>query len=116
MRARSQALAQGGSPAGPPPFRWHDADALGELFAPLGFAVEIDEQQLRFAAASPAQFLDQEMRDHPAWIAARTTLGARGELTGLREEILAIFTEANEDPERFSLTSRYVVALARPET
>jgi hypothetical protein len=114
MGARAQALARAGAPAAPPPFGWHDPDALGQLLAPLGFAVRIQEESLAFTAASPAEFLDGEMRDHPAWIAARPRLEDAGELPALRDEVLAIFTEANEDPDGFRVTSRYVVAIARP--
>ena len=113
MRARSQALATAGSGGGPKPFAWHDADALRELFAPWGFTVELKEEELSFTAASPGEFLDAEMLDHPAWIAARRMLEPRGGLSALRDETLAIFARANENPSAFRVTSRYVVALAR---
>jgi len=112
MGARAQALSRAGAAGGPPPFAWHDADAVAAMFAPLGFSIEIHEQALAFTAASPRAFLDAEMRDHPAWIAARSTLA--GELDEVREQILAILTEGNEDTAGFRITSRYVVAIARP--
>ncbi len=113
-RARSQALARAGAAAGPPPFAWHDREALAALFAPLGFSiVEIKDEALAFTDASPRDFLEGEMRDHPAWIAARATLAPAGELDILREQTLAIFAEANEDAAAFRITSRYVVAIAR---
>ncbi len=113
MRARSQALARAGVATGPPPFAWHDPDALAGMFDPLGFSLEMHEEALAFTAASPQEFLDGEMRDHPAWLAARATLEPRGELEALREQTLAILTAAGENGEGFCITSRYVVAIAR---
>jgi hypothetical protein len=40
-------------------------------------------------------------------------LGPRGEDEALRERMLAIYEAANEDPDAFRVTSRYVVATAR---
>ena len=40
-------------------------------------------------------------------------LGPRGEGDALRERMLAIYEAANEDPDAFRVTSRYVVATAR---
>jgi SAM-dependent methyltransferase len=114
MRARSQALARAGLATGPPRFAWHDPDALRGMFGPLGFSVETHEEALAFTAASPSEFLDGEMRDHPAWIAARAVLEPLGELEPLREQTLAILAAADGDGEGFRITSRYVVAIMRP--
>ena len=84
-----------------------------ELLAPLGFSLEVQEEALGFTAPSPREFVDDEMRDHPMWIAARSTLEPRGELDALRERTLTILSEANEDPGAFCVSSRYVVVLAR---
>lgn len=44
---------------------------------------------------------------------ASALLQPRGEVQALREQMLAIHEEANEDPNGFRVTSRHVVATAR---
>jgi ubiquinone/menaquinone biosynthesis C-methylase UbiE len=101
-----------GTPPGLPPFAWHDRGALAELLDPLGFEVETEEASLSFGARSAREFLEDEMRDHPASVAGRAVLEPRGEMDALRERTLAILEEANEDPAAFRVTSRYVIARA----
>jgi len=106
------ALALGG-PAGPPPFAWHEADALGGLLAPYGFELELSEHELAFSAASVDDYIAGEFDNHPLWLAGRALLDPRGETEALRERAREILTAANEDPGGFRVTSRYVVALAQ---
>jgi SAM-dependent methyltransferase len=101
-----------GAPAGPPPFPWHEPEALAELFAPYGFEVAVEEERLAFTAPSPAAYIDQQA-DHPLAVAGRAVLGPRGESEALRARMLAIYETANEDPDAFRVTSTYVVATAR---
>jgi SAM-dependent methyltransferase len=121
MRMRSEAMdaAAGTDPAQTAPgarkdapFAWHDPTALDELFAPHGFSVELHAHHLAFAANSPAEFLDTELRVHPAWISARAVLEPRGVMKALRERVLGIFEDANESPSAFRVTSDYVVVTA----
>ncbi len=118
MRARGEALA---AVVGAPmrtaglssaPFAWHDLTALDGLFAPHGFSIELHGQHLAFAADSPSEFLNTELRVHPAWIAARAVLEPCGQMQALRERVLDIFEDANEDEGAFRVTSDYVVAVA----
>jgi SAM-dependent methyltransferase len=102
-----------GAPAGPPPFAWHDRDALAGLLAPHGFEVAVEEERLTFTGKSPGDYLDAESANHPLAVAGRPVLEARGEADALRERMLSIYEAANEDPESFRVTSRYVVATAR---
>jgi SAM-dependent methyltransferase len=106
------ALALGGPP-GPPPFAWHEADALGALLAPHGFELELSEHELAFTAASVDDYIAGEFDNHPLWLAGRALLDPRGETEALRERAREILTAANEDPGAFRVTSRYVVAVAR---
>ena len=98
-----------GAPAAPPSFAWHDRDALAGLFGPHGFQVEIGEEAIAFTGASAEAFLE-EGADHPLAVAGEAVLGPRGESEALRRRMLAIYEEANEDPDAFRVTSRYVVA------
>ena len=103
-----------GAPAAPPPFPWHERDALAGLLAPYGFGeVRMTEHSLAFTAPSPEAYLDAEAAAHPLWVAARPVLEAAGTLDAVRAEGLAVLTAGNEDPRGFRVTSRYVVALAR---
>jgi SAM-dependent methyltransferase len=101
-----------GAPAGPPPFAWHDRDALAELFAPHGFEVDLHEERLAFTAESPRAFLDEEA-EHPLAVAGWSVLEPRGESEAVRDRMLAIYEAGNEDPVAFRITSRYVVATLR---
>lgn len=110
-RLRGELLANAtGAPAGPPPFAWHDGDALAEAFGPLGFSVVVHEQRLAFTDRSAREFLDSEIGDHPMWVAARAELEPRGEMPAARDRALEIFEAANEEPLRFRVTSSYIVA------
>jgi SAM-dependent methyltransferase len=113
MGARAQALAAIGVGGPPPSLAWHDTSVLGGLFSPFGFSVESERHELSFLDGSPGAFIAAELRDHPAWIAARETLEPYGELDALTERAVAILTEANEDPSAFKITSEYVIAVLR---
>lgn len=114
VRAAQEAVRTAvGAPAGPPPFAWHDRSALRGLLAPYGFEVEVEEQRLAFAAKSPRDYLDTESANHPLAVAGRAVLEPRGEGEALRDRMLAIYEAANEDPDGFRVTSRYIVATAR---
>jgi SAM-dependent methyltransferase len=103
-----------GAPAGPPPFAWHDRDALAPLLEPHGFAaIDVAEEHHTFTGASPAEYLATEFESHPMWVAGRAILEPRGELDALRDRMLAILEAGNEDAAAFRVTSRYVVATAR---
>ena len=113
VRAAGEAVRNAlGAPAGPPPFPWHERDALAELFGPHGFEVTVAEERLAFTAASPEAFVDRGA-EHPLAVAGEAVLGPRGESEALRERMVAIYEDANEDPDAFRVTSRYIVATAR---
>jgi SAM-dependent methyltransferase len=90
-----------GGQTGPPPFPWHDADALAGLFG----AVELTEHRLAFTGPSPRDFVDAEFANHPLWSA--------NDAPDKRDDVVAVLEAANEDRAAFRVTSRYVVATAR---
>jgi SAM-dependent methyltransferase len=112
VRIRRQAVAASPGPPAGPSFDWHDPGELDRLLGPHGFSVEVTEEALAFTAASPEEFVEAELRDHPAWIAARAVLEPRGGLAAVRARILDLFAAANEEPGAFRLTSRYALATA----
>ena len=99
-------------PPGPPPFPWHKPDALARLFGRHGFDVSLEEATIAFSAPSAAEQVDGDMANHPIALAGRAVLEPRGQLDGLRERMIAVLAAANEDPDGFRVTSRYVVATA----
>ncbi len=101
-----------GAPAPPPPFSWHDPDALDQLFAPHGFSVTVAEHSLSFTAASPREYLDTEGANHPLAVAGRQILEHHGTADQTYTQLLAILEAANEDPTGFRVTSRYITAQA----
>ena len=107
---RDAIAAATGGPVGPPPFAWHDADALNGVFSPFGFSLATHEERLAFSATSPRAFVESEFRDHPMWVAGRAVLEPRGEMEAMHDRALAILGAANEEPDDFRITSRYVVA------
>jgi SAM-dependent methyltransferase len=102
-----------GAPPGPPPFAWHAPGALAELFGPHGFGEPtLAQERIAFAGPSLEDYLQTELENHPAWVAGRAILEPAG-ATELRERTFEVLEAANEDPDGFRITSRYVVATLR---
>jgi SAM-dependent methyltransferase len=96
-----------------PAFAWYDERALGGLFGPHGFSVELQQKQLSFTAPSAQEFLDAELRNHPAWVGmVKEKVLKPEEMPSLRARALEILDAANEEPDAFRVTSRYVVVTA----
>jgi SAM-dependent methyltransferase len=108
-RATREAMGE----SGPPPFAWHERDALAGILRPHGFEVTTREERLAFSDGSARAYFDGESANHPLWLAARAALESRGAFAPLREQALEILEAENEDPDGFQVTSRYVVATAR---
>ena len=101
-----------GAPPGPPPFPWHEREALERLFHPHGLGVEVEEHLLAITGSSPSDYLDAEIESHPLFVAERRIL-ERHRLDGdVRMRRLSVLEAANEDPSGFRVTRRYVVATA----
>jgi ubiquinone/menaquinone biosynthesis C-methylase UbiE len=114
VRAATDAVRRAvDAPPAPPRFAWHDPDALSQLLAPYGFAVEAEQESIAFRASSPREYVDRESANHPLAIAARAVLGSGSEADALHDRMLSIYEAANEDPHGFRITSRYVVTSAR---
>ncbi len=110
LSRETTATATGAQP-GPPPFPWHQGEALAGLLAPYGFAVETQERSIPFRAPSPREWFESEIRFHPLRVAAAGVLDEAAQQE-LERRSLAIFESANEDPDAFQVTSRYVIAFA----
>jgi SAM-dependent methyltransferase len=100
-------------PAGSAPFTWHERETLAELFGPHGFSVSVTEHPIPFHAPSVDEFMRIEGENHPLAIAARPVLEKAGRAEEIRVGMRRIYEEANEDPDAFRITSRYVIAELR---
>ena len=109
-QAVAEALEQ---PPGPPPFAWHERDALADLFGAQGFEVELEEAEIAFTGPSAREYLEAEGDNHPAALAGRAVLEPRGEGQAVFERMLEVLEKGNEDPDGFRVTSRYVIVTAR---
>jgi hypothetical protein len=112
--SREAVAAALGAPPSAAPFPWHERDELAELFSPHGFDVATEEHRISFGARSAREFVEAEAANHPLAVASRAVLEPRGETSALNERIVAMYEEANEDPDGFRVTSRYVVATISP--
>jgi SAM-dependent methyltransferase len=95
-----------------PRFAWHERDALAELLREHDFTVDVEEHTHAFTAPSLEAYVEGEFSKHPLGVAGRAVLEQQGEAQELFERAVAMLAEANEDPNGFRLTSRYVVATA----
>jgi SAM-dependent methyltransferase len=113
MKLRRKAIAAAGYAGGRAPAPWHDRQAVTRLLGGFGFTVELEEDTLAFTGASPLEFAEAELSDHPVWVATRRVLEPRGEWRELHDRAVEVFVAANEDPAGFRATSRYVIVSAR---
>jgi len=96
-----------------PGFAWHDREALIDLFGPSGFSVEFEEAALVHRAASVDEYMREVVDVHPLAVAGRALLEPSGGAERIRQETRRILAEANEDPGRFAVSSRYAIVIAR---
>lgn len=102
-----------GAPPAAPGFPWHDQADLSTLLSPHGFTCTLTEHSLAFQASSPRAFLENESSTHPLAVAGIQILTQLGLADQTRAQLLDILEEANEDPDGFRSTSRYVTVAAR---
>jgi SAM-dependent methyltransferase len=107
--ARAEAAAT--PPA--PPFPWHEVSHVRQLAATMELEVEVQQHELAFVAASPEAYLAAELEHHPATRATRAALERAGRFEAVRHRMLDVLTAGNEDPDRFRVTSRYLVYTLR---
>jgi SAM-dependent methyltransferase len=113
VRVGREAVAKAlGTPPGPPGFAWHEADALTGLLSPHGFQVSAEERTISFTAPSVRDWVESEARDHPLRVAGAAVLAPR-EAEAAMERAVEIYEAANEDPNAFMVTSRYIIATAQ---
>lgn len=97
----------------PMQFEWGDEEALRELFAEHGIAVQCDKKTISFSAESAAAVNEEWREYHPVWIALRDALGDE-RFDALSEQILEELESANESEDGFSYSSTYLLAVGSP--
>ena len=104
-----------GAPAPPPgagrPPAWSSEEYLQERLGAHGLTLKVTRESLAFTGESLDAWMANEERYAAQWNAARERLG--DDWPALREEVRAVLAAGNEEPERFGVTSRYLLALAR---
>jgi SAM-dependent methyltransferase len=101
-----------GAPAPPAPFPWHDPAALAPVFAAHAMTVALDQHDISFTAASAADYLDDDRVNHPMAITGFEILQRAGQAEAACQSLLRILDDANESPDAFRITQRYVVVSA----
>jgi ubiquinone/menaquinone biosynthesis C-methylase UbiE len=92
----------------PQPVAWHEEDALRALF---GAGTRISRHSIRFTAESPAAWVVEQRKHHPAWAAMHEAVPPQ-RFDDLVDEVTEILSEHNEDPEGFAVSSPYLLARA----
>lgn len=95
----------------PPPFAWHEQEAVAVLFAPYGFAVSSTTHPIVFTGATPDAVYD-DGADNPIAVTHRAALESAGrgeQIDRIRTEAIEILHRRNEDPTACRVTSYYAV-------
>jgi SAM-dependent methyltransferase len=96
-----------------PRFAWHDEAAFVELVRGCGGEVEFEDAEVAFSASSVEEYFER-IQIHPMHVSTRPLLERAGTYDQVREQIVDIFRERNEDPGGFRVTSRYRIATVTP--
>lgn len=104
LRQAVAAAGAGFTSAGPAPRNWGDPDDVTALFAPHGLVPRIERIPHVFGATSAEAFADEWLEQHPMWLAARPLLGDDA-YAALRDPLVAVLEDGNEDPAAFRATS-----------
>ena len=95
----------------PPPdrFPWSDSGAVASLAADAGFVLEnTTAHELAIRAASPEAYIAAG-QEHPMSLSVQPLIARAGVAAEIREAMITVLREANEDPDAFLVHSPYVV-------
>ncbi len=96
-----------------PRFAWSDPAAVAGIAAPLGLAVSTSHSELAIRAASPETYVDAGW-EHPMVIDALALLEHARATDALRDELVQVIADANEDAAGLLIHTPYVVHELRP--
>ena len=106
-----------GLPMPPPPpgrLEFEDPAAAAPELRALGAEVTVHDAQISFSQPSAQAWLDDGEANHPMAIAGAAAQRAAGRYDAVRADALEILEAANEDPQGWRVTSRYIVYELRP--
>lgn len=94
-------------------FAWSDAAAVGAVAAQAGLVPESTTRaELAIRGSSPEAYVAVG-QEHPMALAVRPLLQQAGAESEVRDAMLAVLREANEDPNGFLVHSPYVLHVLR---
>jgi ubiquinone/menaquinone biosynthesis C-methylase UbiE len=108
-------------PAPPPgvgsPMMWGDEDHVRSLLEATGAELSFERQMVAFEHESPTDWLEYNERVLGPTIMAKTMLEPQGKWDALREDLVKLYTDANEARDgRFLVRAEYLVTVARMPT
>ena len=96
-----------------PPVMWGEEDHVRGLFADAGAELAFERRAVPFTGDSAAAFLAQDEEKLGPAVMAKAALEPQGRWEDLRQEMLAMFEDANEaDDGSFRVDSEYLVTVA----
>jgi SAM-dependent methyltransferase len=103
----------GGSEATDGQIDWHDPKVLSELFGAYGFEVSTTAKDLAVTAASPEDYWETRIADHPLGVATFPLLEKAGRLAEVRTRMLdVIATDWTTPAGEVSLPAQYLLVTA----
>ena len=90
--------------------RWGERDFIEEMFRGKG-SLTLERQRLPFRAESPEAWFADVEENHPVWRSAVRGVGSESaRWRDVRRRSISLLHKENEDPDRFCVTSDYLVA------
>ena len=96
-----------------PPAAWGRPEHVEQLFAEHPVELTFERYVLEFTADSAAAFVDTLADFYGPLLQARNKLTTAGRWDALRDELIALSNELNQDGSGFRAPSEYLVTLAR---
>jgi SAM-dependent methyltransferase len=97
-----------------PPVAWGDEDHVRELLADSGAELSLERRTVAFTGDSPEGWLDHDERILGPAIMAKAALEPQGRYGELREQMIALYSDANEaDDGSFRAQAEYLLTVAR---
>jgi ubiquinone/menaquinone biosynthesis C-methylase UbiE len=95
------------------PTMWGEEAHMRSLFADSGAELSFERAMASFAAESPASWVDYNERVLGPAILAKAALEPQGRYQQLRDDMLALYEDANESKDAFRVDAEYLLTVAR---
>jgi SAM-dependent methyltransferase len=97
-----------------PPVMWGDEDHIRSLFEPTGAELTFERHMVTFEHESAVSWLEYNERVLGPTIVAKAALEPQGRWYALREELVELYTNANESKDgTFRARAEYLLTVAR---